>query len=201
MLIDVWLIRHGSTKGNISGAYIGSTDEPLSNEGIKQLHALKLSGKLPPVKKVYASDLIRCVQSAKILFPLREPVLVPGLRECDFGLFEGKNHDKLWDDPNYQAWYASGGIIPFPNGEDPALFKKRCQLAFIQICEGLEEPAPIAVVCHGGTIMSILAHFSHPYHDFYHWQVKNSDGYSFKYDTERGLAMDIQKISKFEMGK
>ena len=31
--MDVYLIRHGKTKGNLEGRYIGTTDEPLCEEG------------------------------------------------------------------------------------------------------------------------------------------------------------------------
>ena len=35
--MELYLIRHGKTKGNGEGRYIGSTDEPLSAEGRREL--------------------------------------------------------------------------------------------------------------------------------------------------------------------
>ena len=40
---NIHFIRHGVTKGNISGAYIGATDIPLAPEGILKLKSLKQS--------------------------------------------------------------------------------------------------------------------------------------------------------------
>ena len=37
--MDVYLIRHGKTKGNLEGRYIGTTDEPLCEEGKQSLRA------------------------------------------------------------------------------------------------------------------------------------------------------------------
>ena len=34
---QIHLIRHGMTQANLQGRYIGSTDVPLSQEGIEQL--------------------------------------------------------------------------------------------------------------------------------------------------------------------
>lgn len=35
--MELYLIRHGKTKGNGEERYIGSTDEPLSAEGRREL--------------------------------------------------------------------------------------------------------------------------------------------------------------------
>ena len=35
--MDIYLIRHGKTVGNREGRYIGSTDEPLSSDGRREL--------------------------------------------------------------------------------------------------------------------------------------------------------------------
>ena len=37
LMRDLYLIRHGKTKGNLEGRYIGTTDEPLCEEGKQSL--------------------------------------------------------------------------------------------------------------------------------------------------------------------
>lgn len=43
-------------------------------------------------------------------------------RECDFGIFEGKNYEELKENRDYQRWLDSGGVLPFrmERGERPS---------------------------------------------------------------------------------
>ena len=68
-MLKLWLIRHGKTEGNKLARYIGTTDEPLCQEGIDFLGKMDY----PKVQNIYISPLKRCVQTAEILFP-GEPV-------------------------------------------------------------------------------------------------------------------------------
>ena len=69
-MAEIILVRHGKTAGNLEGRYIGSrTDEPLCEEGIHALEEKVREGIYPPVDLVYASPMIRCRQTAKILWP------------------------------------------------------------------------------------------------------------------------------------
>ena len=130
-MIKLWLIRHGKTEGNKLSRYIGTTDEPLCQEGTEVLHKMDY----PKVQAVYVSPLKRCVQTAEILFPGAEQVVCEQMRECDFGLFEGKNYQELTGNPKYQSWIDSGGTKAFPGGEDPMEFRKRCVCGFEQMME------------------------------------------------------------------
>ena len=49
----------------------------------------------------------RCIQTAQIIYPGREAVVVDDLKECDFGRFEGKNYIELSGDAYYQKWIDS----------------------------------------------------------------------------------------------
>ena len=87
----LYFIRHGKTAGNELKRYIGRTDEPLSPAGRGEL-----AGKAAPQADIVAvSPLRRCRESAQILYPHAAPLAVEGLRECDFGDFEGKNYLEL----------------------------------------------------------------------------------------------------------
>lgn len=161
-------IRHGSTQGNLHHRYIGRTDEPLCPDGI-----LTLKYKIyPACDKLLVSPLKRCLQTAEILYPESTMQIVPDFRECDFGDFEGKNYQELHQNPDYQKWIASGGMMPFPNGEAPQAFRKRCVTAFLNT---LPKSGRIAYIVHGGTIMSILSEFAGG--NYYDYQIPNGGGY------------------------
>ncbi len=187
--MELILIRHFQTKGNLEGRYIGVTDEPLlQSEEVHRL-AAALRERLAGVEAVCASPLKRCVETAALLFPAITPVLYPGLRECDFGLFENKNYEELKGLPEYQRWLDSGGRIPFPQGEGRDAFCRRCCGAFHQAVEQLLQKGVGcgAVVFHGGGIMAALESIDPRKRDFYSWQVKNGGGYRLRLDEKEWL--------------
>ena len=171
----VVLIRHSKTAGNLKGRYIGTTDEPLCEEGIRLLEVKSY----PEAELVYVSPMKRCRETASLIYPALTQREEPLLRECDFGDFENKNYLELNGNLVYQAWVDSGGTLPFPGGESREAFQKRCQEGFVKIMEEalLEKREVVAVVAHGGTLMSVLSAFAMPEKPFYEWQVKNGQGF------------------------
>lgn len=176
----ILLIRHGMTAGNLTKRYIGKTDEPLCEAGIRQLQSCCF----PACDALAASPMRRCVQTAEILFPSQKIVNCKAFRECDFGDFEGKNYAELNGDPQYQSWIDSGGEAPFPNGESPAGFRKRCCAGFLQITAQFAWADSAALVVHGGTIMSILSYFSQPRSSYYDWMTDNAHGWLCRFDKQ-----------------
>ena len=160
----IYLIRHSMTKGNKEKRYIGTTDESLCLEGIQLLEERK--GMYPEVTYVYVSPMKRCVQTAEIIYP---EMMKAGayscnekLRECDFGLFENHNYIELSGSPEYQAWIDSGGKLPFPEGESREAFIRRTLEGFREVVRDAQahDRETIAVVAHGGTIMSIMERYA-----------------------------------------
>ncbi len=111
-MLEFWLIRHGMTEGNRYGRYIGVTDEPLCEKGREFLQNMSY----PAPQAVYISPLVRCRETARILFPDHSLHTVEELAECDFGDFENKNYQELAGNPDYQEWIESGGMLPFQTG-------------------------------------------------------------------------------------
>ena len=166
------LIRHGQTQGNLEHRYIGSkTDESLCEAGRKALREKRY----PAVKRVFASPMKRCVETARMLYPDLEPEIIEDFRECDFGTFENMAYAELSGRKDYQAWIDSGGEMPFPEGESRADFAKRCADAFEKLKASVEEDA--ALIVHGGTIMAIMERYAVPKGSYYDFQVKNGEGY------------------------
>ena len=150
------------------------------------------------VEYVFTSPLLRCRQTAAYIYKDLSGEIVEGLAECDFGIYEYKNYAELKDEADYDAWLQSNGTIGFPDGESRELFKKRTLEAFWFSVKNAEERKfdKIAFVVHGGTIMAILDELSVPKKDFYHWQVKNGEG--FKASLEDGKLKSIVPIGSEE---
>ena len=169
----VVFLRHGLTAGNLEKRYIGTTDEPLCSEGIAQLK----NQAYPVCEVLISSPMKRCIQTAELIYPAQDIEVCDTLRECSFGDFEGKNYIELSTDADYQRWIDSGGSLPFPKGEAPEDFRKRCANAFERIVKEYAVADSIAFVVHGGTIMSILEKYAVPRRDYFDFQCENGHGY------------------------
>ncbi len=181
-MIELYLIRHGATAGNRERRYIGRTDEPLCEEGIRQLDGLKARGLQPAT--LFVSPMLRTRQSAELLFPGMAYTAVPDLRETDFGDFEGKTANELAGDRDYQQWLDSMCLDPVPGGESVGQFKDRCCEAFLDIM--LSQPQDgktVAFVIHGGVIMAVLERLAEPRRDFYEYHIKNGECFRCRYEN------------------
>lgn len=191
-MLKIVMIRHFATQGNLQKRYVGSTDEPLCEEGKEICNKIIY----PNVDAVFASPMKRCLETARLIYPGHQPVIYEGWKECNFGDFENKNHKELEDNPEYQVWVDSGGTLPFPNGEDPSEFKLRCVKTFekmveTSICSGYRT---VAMVVHGGTIMSVLEKYSETQEDYFHWQTDNGMGYIGEIVEKKGRLTNLCTI-------
>lgn len=180
--MQLYLIRHGATKGNIEKRYVGRTDESLTDEAVVQLqeYARQNHELLYSMEMVVVSPLKRCRQTADILFPERQQLVIEDFRECDFGEFEYCNFQELDGHPAYQQFIDSLGESGFPGGEDRETFQKRCVTGLEGVMQELLKRAKVeklAFVVHGGTIMALLDWYSKPHKDYYDWQAGNGKGF------------------------
>lgn len=195
--VKITWIRHGMTRANEEHRYLGKTDEPLFEKGIRFLQEKKKKSFFNAPEFLYASPMKRCVQTAEILFR-RKPVLIPEWKEMDFGQFEGKNYEELKDNPDYQKWIDSNGTLPFPGGESREQFIRRSMEGFDRMMSdilkrsekntGIQNDTdtrylksnrgteiPVVTVVHGGTIMAVLSSLTGG--EYFDFQVKNGEGY------------------------
>ena len=89
----IHFIRNGITTGNLEGRYIGHTDEVLAPEGVNQIKNMDETMIYPYCDVVFSSPLKRCLQTAHIIYPDKEPIVINELIECNFGEFENKTAD------------------------------------------------------------------------------------------------------------
>lgn len=187
--IKCYLIRHGATKGNQEGRYVGKTDEPVLESELERLRMLGKS--LLPVDHIYVSPYLRCRQSAEALFSGLgcSTEIISDFREMDFGEFEYHNYQELNGDPNYQVFIDSGGTTAFPGGEEPGEFKERCCRAFLTCVSQADEYGwqRLLFVVHGGTIMAIMEAFAVPQRSYFDFQVENGCGYEARIGKIRCL--------------
>lgn len=137
--INLTLIRHGKTPSNREHRYLGVTEEALSGEGRKQLEILAEKDILKKPWLLFISPMLRCQESAGILFPGRKAYPIEEWREMNFGAYEGKNYEDLKNDSYYQKWIDSNGTLPFPEGESQQEYIKRCHRGLLTATKIIEE--------------------------------------------------------------
>lgn len=177
--IELILIRHGKTRSNEEHRYLGKTDEELSESGKQQIR--KERKKYPPCSIIFSSPLLRCIQTAEMIYPSKDLNIIEEWEEIDFGRFEGKNYKELEHDPDYIKWIKSNGSLPFPEGESREAFTERTEQGFFHMMKILMEKSKdkkrmkAAAVVHGGTIMTLCSLFDKG--DYFNYQIKNAEGY------------------------
>ena len=175
--MTIYLIRHGQTRGNLERRYMGVTDQPLCPQG----RAALADWRGPEAEAVYVSPLLRCRETAALLYPGAAQTVVPGLRETDFGAFEGRTYEELQDSPAYRAWLDSAGQAAPPGGESKEQVRRRVLAAFRAVTAGHAPGERLALVVHGGTIMTLLEALE-PGGQFYRWQAPNGGGFRCRWD-------------------
>ncbi len=157
------LVRHGQTDGNAQGLLHGHTDLPLNETGKQQ--ALLLANRIQAdfaFDAVLTSTLKRAVMTAEPTGRAvgLQPETLPGLKEMDFGDFEGVSIQRMFDDyPDLAEQWAdrTNDSLAWPNGESRQSFKLRVLGAFTTIAESFDGKS-VVVVSHNGVMGSFLAH-------------------------------------------
>lgn len=158
-MTKIFLIRHGETEWNKLGRLQGNSDVSLSPEGIRQAQLLAAHVPFNHIDAVYASDLQRAVDTAKILaakFNLHVTTK-SGLRETNFGDWEGRVISGLLEESpdDFGNFFINPDKVKPPNGETFLECQARVMNALDEIIADHDDQR-IIVVCHGAVIRLIL---------------------------------------------
>ncbi len=185
----VWLIRHGLTRLGEEKRYQGATDTGLSDKGCA---ALRRADFTPA--HVHVSPARRARETAELLFPGVRQIPVSGLREMNFGAFEGRGWWEMEQDADYRAWVDGGCEGRCPGGEDRAEFTARVTNAFREIVETEKNSEELVLVAHGGTQMALLERFGVPERAYYRWQRPCGCGWLLDWDAEEERLRVLEEV-------
>ena len=186
--MKITLIRHGKTQSNVEHRYQGAIDDPLCQAGIDFITEWSMKKPYDFPERLVCSPKLRCLQTAKLFFPEfpeKDYLIEEQVKESNFGIFEGKNHQELQNDPVYVKWLASNGEDPIPGGESKGQMSQRCIEGFRrQVCQALRDGIhTLTFVVHGGTIMALMERFAFPAKLFYEYYIGNGEGFTFTIDN------------------
>jgi len=104
-MAELWLIRHGETEWSLSGAHTSRTDISLTDHGRVRAEELKVFLKGKKFAAVFTSPMQRARETCKIAGYSDVAVVDEGLREWDYGIFEGKTTKEIRvDHPDWSVW-------------------------------------------------------------------------------------------------
>ncbi len=154
-MTHIYITRHGETDWNRLGKTQGSQDTFLSDVGNLQARhiARRLEGE--GITRIYASDLSRAYETAKIIgtsigvMPVREPAL----REIHFGCWEGLTIQEI--EATYpgqlDAWHHQQDFCP-TQGESILALGERLSSFILKLDrENAETSGNVLLVSHGIT--------------------------------------------------
>ncbi|MDO0927709.1 histidine phosphatase family protein [Streptomyces sp. TG1A-8] len=153
------LARHGQTVWHAENRYAGVSDVALTDTGRAQAEALGRWAGAHPVDAVWTSPLSRAVATAEPacralgLTAHREP----DLRECDFGVVEGRTLAEFAarNAEAAEAFRADPVARPFPGAEDPRAAAGRGTAALRRIA-GAHPGGRVLVVAHNTLLRLVL---------------------------------------------
>jgi alpha-ribazole phosphatase len=150
------LVRHAEPDESMRGRCYGQLDVGLSTKGEAQASRLVSVLRSAPIEAVYASPRRRAIETIKGLG--RAITVMEGLREINFGLFEGMTYEEAearYPD-TYRCWMERPTEVAFPGGEAYSDVRARVRAAAAQI--RMAHPLACSLlVAHGGTLRTVLA--------------------------------------------
>ncbi|MBW2399960.1 MAG: histidine phosphatase family protein [Deltaproteobacteria bacterium] len=154
-LRHVVLVRHGETEGNSSTRFHGANDVGLADTGRAQMRGVRFALHRDVFDQVCASPLQRSWEAARIVSGGAPVQLLAGLREIDFGRWEGLTQTEIEaaDPVLYRDWQNDRANFDFPGGEVRSEFRARVERAFDGIAAS--GVASVLIVVHKGTIRAI----------------------------------------------
>lgn len=152
-------MRHGETEWNRAKRFQGQLDSPLSPQGLQQVQALSEQLQSIDFAAIYASDLPRAHQTARIIAGAQSASIITDrrLRERNYGIFEGLTLPEVQE--KYPAVYQQFQQSPFeayiPGAETALAFANRAYTCLTELALHHANQR-FLVVTHGGVIGRFL---------------------------------------------
>jgi broad specificity phosphatase PhoE len=153
------LIRHGATPLTAEDRFAGSSDPPLSPEGLAQAAAASRRLAREPIAAIYASPMRRAAQTAEAIAAPHglAPIPMPDLREIDHGRWEGLRQEEVL--ARFAGEHAQWSRDPFtfaPEGGETGLSVLARALPAVRRIVLAHPDRTAAAVSHKGTIRLIV---------------------------------------------
>lgn len=130
---------HGTTYDNVSGKCSGWKQVELNDLGKEQAKNLGNITRGLDFDVIFTSDLIRAIDSADIAWPHCQKIRDERLRECNYGIFDGKSKELVIYEEHINK--------KFPGGESLQDVEKRIQ-DFVKFVKKEYSGKNVAIMAH-----------------------------------------------------
>jgi len=161
MTTTILLVRHGQTRSNVTGFYMGWSNEDLDDVGYAQVRSLSSRLTSLPIASVYTSPLKRAYTTATLLASTHNLDLkvLDDLIEIRLGDWQGLHMDEIkqrWPEL-WRQTRTDPSEITMPNGESLRQVTERAIRAFEMVAAANQGKQAI-MVTHDAVIRVIVAH-------------------------------------------
>lgn len=162
MCVRIILARHGQTTANAQKRFQGHIDYPLNSTGLRQATLLApLLAQFEP-GKLFTSDLIRAVETARPAAELLGLTPVPSavFREYSWGILEGLAWPEIKELHPALFYRLRQDLrsVPIPGQEPLHLFRRRVRHG-IEMLLADQTVRTVALVSHGRYLNALIVEF------------------------------------------
>ena len=170
-----YIMRHGQTLFNLRRKIQGACDSPLTELGIRQALGAAEYFKDIELDHLYASTSERASETLEIVTGNRMPYTrLKGLKEMNFGTFEGESEDLNPDRVTFETFFLNYG------GESRTMVRERMVKTCTEIMEK-EDHNVVLAVSHAGSCYHFMSEWTDPTE---HLKKGFSNCCIFKYEYE-----------------
>lgn len=190
--MKIWLVRHGQTNLNKYKLMQGRTDEPLNDIGRSQGEKARKFVEDIEFDAVYASPLIRAIETASIVsgLPMSDVIIDKRITEVDFGKYELCKYSKLGI--RMSLYWALPEVFSAPDGvEDLKSMISRSQ-AFLKEIEK-KDYENVLIASHGGILRAMNGYLLDRRNGL-RWRPKMHNCEIRLYSSENGIHSFIKTL-------
>jgi broad specificity phosphatase PhoE len=199
----IYLIRHGHTSGTESNLLYGSTELPVTEDGLREIESYAEAGIYPDPDgaAVWTSGMYRTEQTLHRMYGEIEHRTEPRLKEIDLGIYEMKTVDEVMETEYGNAWLSGQIEEPsFEGGDSHEGFLNRINHGLWNLARLAEDEgqSTIIVVIHGAVITYIMNEaFPGVHRNRWLWCPNPGKGY--KLEIEGGKALSWEPIGDIQV--
>ncbi len=168
MLMEIWLVRHGTTEANLEERLQGRLEYPLSLQGRREALCVARRLKRQPFEAFFSSNLQRAKETARLISALRKgprPLYSTLLQEYCWGTIQGltRNEIRRVYPHIYYRLQQDFYHAAIPGAEGMARLFRRVEL-FYSFLSRWEKRAcgvrrPVLMVSHGRFLQAFIIYF------------------------------------------
>ncbi len=192
--MNLYVVRHGESIGNIEKSYHGSEEMELSEKGVAQVKTLKK--KLGNIKfnKIYVSERSRAAQTAELL-GYKDVEISEKLNERGFGIFEGMTFSQIEREYPLQCshWLEDWRNYKPDKGESHSDIAKRVFAFMDELLKN--EMDDVLIITHAGVMRMMYCYVMDKREElFWKFSCDNCDMAVIKYEYNNLFLDSIEKI-------